>query len=887
MNIMAEVQLLNHFNNGVSAQPLESTNSGTGKQISNWLGWDDAEAEADEHNSTHRVLRQELNKGSCQLCSSALHNCDWVKTSLPFVCKVIHHIQELEAKTELWFRQFTASVQKETQERSQSSEKLNENAQSDMTSTNLCVEGVGLDATENDQTTALHEEARAVLSEIIGLMEQLEAERQKTEEALKVESERVTTLGNKIDQLSLWWLKELPEAVQKEHDICSLDVCELQWHVEDKAFHLQNLQNQVTDAGVLNQRLREEINLMKKLEYHLKEKLDLEQNTINDILPNLREVTEIFNKVDRDLNKVQQDFKSTSTKAQLEEKVMHAELASIASKTKQLRMDTINAEALFNIYTTQERKTQDQLAEAERSYNQLINERVDLDQQKTIRADNVKQLKINYAEKQAAISVLTEACIELKKTIEDRTRIGNFELSKQEIELDRKQRELMRLENKSKEFELEIESFNRNIKESRQERNKMKKEIRQIQEALKINKGKLANLKKQLTLVVSAQNSAREKLVMITKTMTDQEEQLKDQIEKLKKKIKEEMVLRTKLQAKIKSEAEDLANIKDNANKKKESILKKITQAEKIVADIEAKFKEFEAIYQNYYETFLMLSEKVNELKENQQSITENLEKEKKGLQNQLIDDQKEYLDSINQLNYTLRQIETLQENSRQKQALRTVLLKEIEKYKNSIKDLKPIRDVVEFKHNNAAIITNGFKTELEIVKKRRAFTEKDDQKLIRERKNKRQEVRVKLALTLMENANQTEEYQRLQRSYLGTKNKLADIYDDRLKTEVSIKDYLQLSALQTRMHQALVEYFKQQGLYSQAVLATSQAVSHENAQKIIAVQGKMSKSIQRISAFLQSLADACETKEDTANKQCNQDGVIKDKKSHAVQITV
>lgn len=38
-------------------------------------------------------------------------------------------------------------------------------------------------------------------------------------------------------------------------------------------------------------------------------------------------------------------------------------------------------------------------------------------------------------------------------------------------------------------------------------------------------------------------------------------------------------------------------------------------------------------------------------------------------------------------------------------------------------------------------------------------------------------------------------------------------------------------------MHRALVEFFKQRGLYNQAGLAHFQAASQENAQKILAVQ--------------------------------------------------
>ncbi|XP_041045210.1 coiled-coil domain-containing protein 178 [Carcharodon carcharias] len=720
---MSEVQLLSQPNNGVSAH-----------------------------------LRT-MNKDSCHLGSSACHDCDWVKVALPFVCKVIRHVRELEAKTEVWFRQFTASVQPQTRDGSQFSENMNGNAEryvmpaennfnqtlsSDLTSPNLCVKGVGLEATEYEQTTALQEEAREVLSEIISLMEQLKAECQKKSEALKAERMRVATLGNKIDQLSLWWLQELPEAVQKEHELCSQDIYELQWHVEVKAYHLKNLQNQIADAEVLNQKLQEEINLMEKLEDQLEEKLDLEWNIINDVVAQQKKMTEIFKKADWDLNEANKDLVGESTQAHLRQKAMHEELASIESKTADLRKDMINAMALFDVYTTQEREILDLLAEAEKLYNQLINESADLTQQKDIRIDDVKQLKSKHAEKQDMISALTMSCSELRKTLKDRVQTGDFGLSEQQQALHKKRNNLTHLENTNKEIELTIETLNNDIKESRQERNKIKKEIRQVQEVLKINKGKLRTMKKQHSQVERTQNTAKAKLSMLTKTMADQEDQLKAEIGNLKKRIKEAIVLRSRLQAKAKSEAEEMVRIKDGIDQKRESVLKKVTQAEKIVENIEAKFKEFEAIHQTHNETFLMLSKKLDAFKRNQKLKTENLQKGKEDLQNQLIDGQKEYLDSVNQINDTLKQIETIQGNFLQKQTLRTKLSKEIEKYKNSIKDLQPILEAVEFKKNNAASLIAKFKADLEIAMKRKTHVEEEHWKLIHDSKDKRQEVGVK-----------------------------------------------------------------------------------------------------------------------------------------------
>ncbi|KAK6302755.1 hypothetical protein J4Q44_G00271100 [Coregonus suidteri] len=57
-------------------------------------------------------------------------------------------------------------------------------------------------------------------------------------------------------------------------------------------------------------------------------------------------------------------------------------------------------------------------------------------------------------------------------------------------------------------------------------------------------------------------------------------------------------------------------------------------------------------------------------------------------------------------------------------------------------------------------------------------------------------------------------------------------------------------------MHKAVVKYFRQRSLYSLAELARFQNLSNENNHKIKTIQEELSEAIQRISAFLHSMAD-------------------------------
>ncbi|KAG9478948.1 hypothetical protein GDO78_012556 [Eleutherodactylus coqui] len=164
---------------------------------------------------------------------------------------------------------------------------------------------------------------------------------------------------------------------------------------------------------------------------------------------------------------------------------------------------------------------------------------------------------------------------------------------------------------------------------------------------------------------------------------------------------------------------------------------------------------------------------------------------------------------------------------------------------------------------------------------------EEDNDVQLQTRQEMQQQCSKALEVALKENVALAKEYQTLQTSYLDEKDKLMINYESRIKMEATMRDYLQISVLQSRMHRALVEFFKQRGLYNQAGLARFQAASQENAQKILAVQEEMSKTIQHISAFLTSLTDGSPREDSKENKQSISHAETKDRQSHTVHITV
>ncbi|NXT79409.1 CC178 protein, partial [Zapornia atra] len=136
----------------------------------------------------------------------------------------------------------------------------------------------------DDKTLTLKEETEALLLEVTELIKRLEADREEAKKALELEKQRRKKLHVKIDCISLWRLQQLPAAVQKEYEMRVQDILELQWQLDCKSRHLQQVWQQLLQIQSENRRIREDVDFMKKHSPLLEETLNLESEAVKDVL---------------------------------------------------------------------------------------------------------------------------------------------------------------------------------------------------------------------------------------------------------------------------------------------------------------------------------------------------------------------------------------------------------------------------------------------------------------------------------------------------------------------------------------------------------------------------------------------------------------------------
>ncbi|KQL58618.1 hypothetical protein AAES_24317 [Amazona aestiva] len=245
------------------------------------------------------------------------HGSAFLNTPLPYINKVIHHIQELELKIENCFQQYDYVFKEEK------TPWVTKQVSADCTEDNWLSLSTKLDFKEADipcedgKALTLKRETEALLLDVAQLIKQLEADREEAEKALELEKQLGKKLSVKMDCLSLWRLQQLPAAVQKEYDLCAEDILELQWHLGCKRHQLQQIQNQILPIETDNRKIQEDIDLMKKHSHLLEEKLHLEGEAVKDVLLVYEKIEDLNNKmaVQRDESAKISDSSSEVVKA--------------------------------------------------------------------------------------------------------------------------------------------------------------------------------------------------------------------------------------------------------------------------------------------------------------------------------------------------------------------------------------------------------------------------------------------------------------------------------------------------------------------------------------------------------------------------------------------
>ncbi|XP_067148418.1 coiled-coil domain-containing protein 178 [Apteryx mantelli] len=793
-------------------------------------------------------------------------SCAFVNTPLPCINKAIHHIQELEVKMEKCFQEYDHVLKEEkipwiTKKISAES---NEDTWLSL-STGLDFQDANVSC-KDSKTLTLKLETKALLLEVTELIKRLDADCKEAEKALEQEKQRRKKLDMKLDCMSLWRLQQLPAAVQKEYETCTQDILELQWHFDCKSHQLQQVENQVLKIETINKKIQEDIDFMKKHSPLLEEKLNLEGEAMKDVLLTYGKASKIYSDVHCELVEIQKTMKRIDEEAEKETKSMSQKIKYAEMLFSQYKSELKHSEFIWTKYCIKLKETEEKIIKDEKHLEELVKQKAEIQEDAKCWNSKIEDVNNKIAAQGNENIKISDACSEVINATEKlkSTREGDLQTIKQKLLNISESLNDLKCENE--ELQGENEEFLRKSANSSRKKRTYQSEIKTVCKSMQKIEEQVKRVNKDLYDVELSYGEKKKKYEDLQIKITSEKIHYKHLEVNIKKEIQDQKGVWKKTQAEIKAIYGELEEKRKERLKKKEEDMKMTEEIERPVADLETKFRRNKDIFKENHEKLLYLDQTVQELNKQQKQTEQQLEQRSTIMQDQLNDIQEKYLVVSSQIAENSHTTENLKNELRELNALWNMKEMQMENIEKSFTDLGKNLSAVMFKQQNVQMAFNHLQDELAEYEKRLKQEEKTYGELLQNRKKNLKDLEATLEQIIKENLWLAQEYQIFQNYYLNDKENLTVIYDSRIKVVAAVRDHHQLWVLQSRMRRALAEHFRQRGLRSQAGLAKFQAASHENAQKILAVQGELSKTIQHITAFLHSLTDGSSTIDNNAN---------------------
>ncbi|XP_013920115.1 PREDICTED: coiled-coil domain-containing protein 178 isoform X1 [Thamnophis sirtalis] len=775
-------------------------------------------------------------------------SCAAVNTPASCVNKVINQVQDLEVKLEESFLQHEVLYNLEKLPRDLDAKTVKE------------TEVKAEQSLHWKDIQSLKQKTSAVVAEVTELISRLENERKDAEEALEFEKQQRKKLYLNSDKLSFWRLQQLPKAVQKEWEKCLQDIIELQWHFEEKNEQLHDALNQLTKIEGANSVIIKQINFMKKYSPLLEEKLCHEDESIKEVKILFDEAKAQYDTVHQKYLEVQMFHEEVKEECEIKRQYMFQQIEADETTIKQLRDELKETDRLYADINNKIHQLREEILENEKRLEELIKQEADAKADLNSWRDKERRLRLKNSIQESENKQLLDEFLKEMKSMENSKSNKEYDLQKLKDKLAHDLQEFTSLQNEIQDLKNENAGFMYKFRDTARRKMGYQSEIQVLQKNIRRLEEHLKKVNKELYAAELAYDDAKTKLEDLSEGIAKEKSRFKNLEENIKKQIRDEISAWKLTQKRIKALEAELERKQREHKKLKEKIRSKLEKYEQLSAEQVEILEKNTNLHKELIEKIAELTEKIKELDDKEGNVKNQLENKKKYAQNLLDDKKEKYFGISSQFTKVNKEIVHLQKEIAKLSALRKGQENQVENIEKSVITLREKYTKIKSKEENIRRLVDFLHARLDTVRKKTKTDNRILDQLLWTRQNDLKIKKISLDDILDENLRLAREYQMLQICYLNDKNQLMDFYDHKDRAKAVLRDQQELSQLQKKLHRLVVEYFKLQALYNQAKLGKLQGASHESVQKILAVKGRLSETVQNTNTFLKSLTDGSST---------------------------
>ncbi|VDH89053.1 Hypothetical predicted protein [Mytilus galloprovincialis] len=847
-------------------------------------------------------------------------SCELTKATSPCVKKAVSHLELIQNIIEEWFRErdeeqksrpcsvrpvaskkqlrFSAASGHHNVIKTAGSAKGRQSAASGRTTISLSsanqlsITGIGA-IQEEDSALLPYLGAEDVLDEVVTLLARLENDRIDILKALENEKQKVVRLNDKIDHLCLVRMRELPIAVQREHEACIMDLNELTWHVSYSSRTEKRIHQRTHTAEVNNQRLKEEITFVQRHIPLVKEKLQLEIQAMESI-KNAQSKTYVeLDNTQKRKNKTEAKSNDAVEKATTERNHIKRELDVVKDSLDKINDDYAQSRLTFDTYTKQINDIKAKLIANDMEIKVLHVKNENAKVAEEMKAKQVREIQTQITEAEFEHDRLDNENLQLQSELDTRKHKMNKRISELERGANVRDARLRNITLKNKEAEMEVQDYMDKISDCQRQKVADEKNISRIHKEKARLQQQMAVTEDEFSKISVINSAVREQLLGEQDKAFKMEESLKATAETLRRQVKDEMHTKSVLVARINSDSTDLVKYKKDTTQKRDKfrrrkVLEEIAsssgESEEEEDDEDEEQKKIEAMNKEAAKAQKVANEvqtavttvltKVEKLRSTKREKTETKEK----IRQQMVETEKQkeesrnkFMEQINnlephhthlkddvtklekRLDYMEWKTEQMNKQIHDMDREEVTFKKLVSNAEKAIVDLEERRKELDLQMESLKKIEDDLKKSYEEVLGRIRDNEASHRKMIEQRKKFLGESEVQKSHKLEINKELASKYRQLQNEHMIVKDKMMNNFDDRVKIEAQIKDTTQLQALQRRMHVAMLAYLKYRGLYNRSELDRMETETDQNSEQVQHLQVKMDDAIKQITEFLQT----------------------------------
>lgn len=718
----------------------------------------------------------------------------------------------------------------------------------------LKINGTGLIKMKREadsQPPSLTEYGEKVVRDTLLLLGRLETDRVNTSQSLAMQKQRVIMLKTRIDNYAHRRMHFMPIAVQKEHELCAINIQELKWHLAYKGRSMSRMTEKYKSAEKVNQKLKEEIQYINEKKPWVEKKIEEEEAQMEEIQSHQEATDAELAGALALLKSMEEKFSRAENHAERESDVLERDVDEVRQLLNGHTDELARYKMHYTSFVHSIHDARERLKEMEEEYEVLVSRHQHAIEMERIQGEKVKHFKKKIKEQEEERQKLMEENLRLRNEKDGQ----KLELESQNAVLDldikRQTKKLRELIASSRAAERDIKNLRKLIADSVSQRN----EGTQVTKRAEIELLSVAKEAEILDEEVSTLTLVYEKLQETLENEREKcektEEDLKTTSESLKKQLKDEAHARTVLQARIAADNLELVKTKNDANKKRDKNTSRAEEIEKAVSSIKAQVEKMEKAHADRQKVISELDELLGKIKRQHEEVESAFKRQIKDLEQK----EKEAKEVLQSLSKKLEEMEwktdamekRMQDMTSSSVMMNRVLLSTQEAIEELSEELKEL----DIQQHAGQGILETLEITLKQLKERGMKSSKEHSDHLRKRENALELIESKLKVSLDENTKLAKLYSTTQNDFMVDKDEFLRMYEIAILKENSVKDKKELFDFRTRLHKALECYYKLRGVQTRAGIAKFEQLSHQNGERLVKIQTSLNETLNHINGFL------------------------------------